>query len=144
MAKKLRATHALSAIQHTLSAREFDADMLDHLTSILTQAGYPLFEIGENERVRIELDYDYTPDGDYDLEEEARNLADGTWTAYVVMVDVKCKCCGHWDLYKASLHGIVVETGGEYGVYDHGELDNISDRYLRQVACELLDEVRNG
>src|ERR1044072_6611974 len=112
MAKKPRDTHSLSAIQHTLSAREFDADMLDHLTSILTQAGYPLFEIGENERGRIELDYDYTPYGDYYREEEARNLADGTSTAVVVRVDGNAKCCGHGDLYKASLHGIVVETGG--------------------------------
>jgi hypothetical protein len=141
---KMRAKHALSAIQHSLSAGEFNADMLDHLTMILTSAGYPLFEIGENERIRIEYDTDYEPDGDYDLEEEHAKLVSGEWSVYMVAVDVKCGHCGNWTKYKASLSGTVVETSNADGVYDRGELDNISDRYLKQVACELLEEARNA
>ena len=139
---KMRAKHALHAIQHSLSAHEWNADLADHLIMILNQAGYPLFEIGENERVRIEYDTDYVPDGDYDLEEERAKLASGEWSSYMVAVDVKCGDCGNWTNYKASLFGIVVETSNADGVYDKGELDNISDRYLKQVACELLEEAR--
>jgi hypothetical protein len=138
---KMRAKHALSAIQHTLSAREFNADTLDHLTMLLTSAGFPLITIGEDERVRIVLDHDYEPDGDYDLAEEREKLSTGEWTAYDVYVDVKCEHCGHWELYKASLSGIVVETSNADGLYD-GEISEIPDEYLRSVACELIVEAR--
>jgi hypothetical protein len=83
-------------------------------------------------RFRVVPDYDYRPDGDYDLELERRKLAAGEWVALGVVAEIPRACphCGgtmgdEWET-AASLWGIVVESE--------------QDPYVREVMRELAAE----
>lgn len=132
----MRKGHALSALRFSMASHAWDADLFDHITMLLTQAGYPPITIPDGYRILVEPDAYYEPDGDYDLEEERDKLATGEWSVYSVALQKQCEC-GSWNVIN-SLSGVVVETGNEYGTYD--ELDEIADPYLKHVACELIVE----
>lgn len=85
-----------------------------------------------------EYDQDYQPDGDYDLEEEARKLNSGEWEvwgvrAYIPHLDKPHTCphcmCEPVETIQeaASLWSIVVDASDENG-------------YLREVERELARE----
>ena len=129
-------TQTLSAIRFTLSVREFNADTLDHLTTLLEQAGMPLITMPENHRIIVEVDSFYEPDGDYDLEEERAKLQSGEWGAYTVLLQKQCEC-GNWNVIE-SLGGVVVEGSNWDNLYH--SLDDIPEQYLRECAAELITE----
>lgn len=129
---------ALGYLQHTMTAMEWNADTADHIVMLLTQAGFPLITIPKGHRIRIELDTEYEPDGDYDLEEERANLQSGDWGAYVVILERECDCGNY--IYVTGLSGVVCEGSFHDGnVYT--DMDDIPVGYLRGVACELVAEV---
>lgn len=130
----------LSAMRHTMSTHEWNADLSDHIIMLLNQAGAPLIEIPADHRVAISLDEYYESDGDYDLEQERRSLQSGELTAYVVRLEKQCEC-GNWSVIE-SLSGVVVETGNADNTYD--DLDHIPDTYLRSVAAELITEAEQS
>lgn len=127
---------ALSALRFSMETYDWDGDLFSHILMILTQAGYPPIEIPDGYQIKVEPDYDYVPDGDYDLEEEREKLASGEWSVYVVALEKQCEC-GTWQ-YVDSLHGVVVESSNQDGAYS--KLDSLSDSYLKHVACELIVE----
>lgn len=88
--------------------------------------------------VSFDWSYDecYEPDGDYDLEEERRNLNSGTWEALqCVASGPKTFCVAHRhvvDEPEASLHGIVVPWDDEY---------QGMKSYRREIERELAHEL---
>ena len=128
---------ALSALQFSVSINEWNADLRTHLLDLLTQAGFPELVLPDDHQIRIEHDTFYEPDGDYDLEEERQQLANGEWGAYVVTLERECDC-GNW-VHVGSLAGVVVEGAAHDNTY--GTIEGIGDEYLRHVAAALLSEV---
>ena len=126
----------LSAMRHTVSVQEWNADLSDHVIMLLEQAGAPLIEIPEGHRITIEYDTFYEPAGEYDLEEERRNLASGRWGAYAVLLERKCEC-GNWNVIESGA-GVVVEDDGSNHDNTYEMLAKISDDYLMAVAAELI------
>ena len=126
----------LSAVRHTVSTHEWNADTRDHFVMLLEAAGAPLIEVPDKHRIAISIDEYYVPDGDYDLEGERAELASGQLTAYCVRLEKECEC-GNWNTVE-SLSGVVVASWNADNTYD--TLDNIPDEYLRSVAAELITE----
>lgn len=136
----MKKSQALSALQFSLSTKEFNADMFEHLVMVLGQAGYPLITVPDDHQILIETDQYYEPDGDYDLEEEREKLASGEWGVYTVSLQRECQC-GNW-IHVTSLAGVVVEGSWHDNAY--GTLDGICDEYLRHTAAELILEAQNA
>lgn len=126
----------LSAVRHTVSTHEWNADTRDHFVMLLEAAGAPLIVIPDGYRVNVERDQYYESDGDYDLEEERAKLASGEWGAYAVLLEKRCEC-GNWNVVQ-SLSGVVIDNG--YADNYYSDLDEIPNDYLRSVAAELITE----
>lgn len=88
--------------------------------------------------ITVEYDDDFTLDyWDESLREEAaRKLNNHDWAAYSVIV----RAVGPVDR-EASGHGCVVELT-DTGVYK--DATEIPDAHLREVAGQLIDDVRDG
>lgn len=127
---------ALRYLQATMSTSEWNGDTADHIVTLLTQAGYPLVELADDQYVLIHRDVYYEPDGDYDLDEERRKLASGELGAYVVTIQRLCECGNYKD--GASLSGVVVE--GDHHESTYSTIESIGDQYLREIAFALLTE----
>ena len=126
----------LSAVRHTVSTHEWSADTRDHFVMLLESAGAPLITLPDGYRINVERDSFYESDGDYDVEQERRDLASGALTAYAVLLEKECEC-GNWNV-KQSLAGVVVES--EFAENYYHDLDSLPDEYLRSVAAELITE----
>ena len=75
------------------------------------------------------------------VQDEADNLADGTWSAYGVTTAKVCTCCDQIkERYVTALWGCVVESTAQEGRYEPDNLEGITDDYLREVAREVIAE----
>lgn len=83
----------------------------------------------------ITIDDDYTPDGDYDLAEEQRQINNHEIAPYGVIV----RAVGPVDS-EESLWGCVVPLA-DTGTFDY--LDKIDDAHLREVARGLADVIKD-
>jgi hypothetical protein len=136
MATKAQLTHTLRTLQVAMTSYEWNADTADYVQSLLTAGGFPPIELPANYQIRIEQDFDYVPDGDYDVAKEARELAAGELGAYRVLLQKECEC-GNWNTVQ-SVHGVVV-SGSDHD-QEYGTVEGIEDDYLRNVACDLMIE----
>ena len=133
---KIKKDTTLRYLQATMSIREWNADTADHIVKLLTQAGYPLIEMPEDHQIRIEMDFDYVPDGDHDVADERAKLATGEYGAYRLLLQRECDC-GNWVTVD-SLSGVVV-VGSAHDA-EYGTIEGIPDEYLRSCALDLILE----
>lgn len=99
-----------------------------------------LREAERNDLIRFDWtdDYDYEPDGDYDIEHERKMLSDGSWVALVCFAYVNkpsrphsCPSCScemvDREEIGASLGGIVIDVDDKH-------------EYKREIERELFEE----
>lgn len=118
----------------TTPAETFQGFDYDRMKCVWKQDGFRLV-------ATLEYDEDYTPDGDYDLEEERRDLASGKLWAYgmtvVAILDLPPIDTQYSDNSGTIRRYVSTELGSDsvWGIVVTGP----RDEYLKEVAGDLAE-----